>query len=140
MSWTRRLSRARRGGSGPLRRLSNQVGLQARHVDPRHPSPARRVSRIHRSPRREQAGRTRRDRAMPTALRKGSYRVFFYSSDGAEPPHVHVSRDGAQAKYWLDPVRLERSAGFRLAEELRIRRIISGEREYLIDAWHDFFD
>ena len=30
---------------------------------------------------------------MPTVLRSGPYRFFFYSGDGAEPPHVHVQRD-----------------------------------------------
>ncbi len=28
----------------------------------------------------------------PTVFREGPYRVFFYSGDKAEPPHVHVSR------------------------------------------------
>ena len=43
---------------------------------------------------------------MPTVLRRGPYRFFFYSSDRAEPPHVHVERDENLAKFWLDPVRL----------------------------------
>jgi len=36
---------------------------------------------------------------MPTALRSGSYRLFFYSSDAEEPPHVHVGRDENTAKF-----------------------------------------
>jgi hypothetical protein len=39
---------------------------------------------------------------MPTVLRRGPYRSFFYSSDRAEPPHVHVERDANLAKFWLD--------------------------------------
>jgi hypothetical protein len=35
---------------------------------------------------------------MPTVLREGAYRVFFYSADGAEPPHVHIERDAGLAK------------------------------------------
>ena len=53
---------------------------------------------------------------MPTVLRRGPYRFFFYSSDRAEPPHVHVERDENPAKFWLDPVRLQESGGFRGAE------------------------
>jgi len=53
---------------------------------------------------------------MPTVLRRGPYRFFFYSSDRAEPPHVHVERDENLAKFWLDPVRLHESGGFRGAE------------------------
>ena len=55
---------------------------------------------------------------MPTVLRVGPYRFFFYAGDGDEPPHVHVERDDSEAKIWLDPVRLERSGGFS-GKELR---------------------
>jgi hypothetical protein len=50
---------------------------------------------------------------MPTVLRNGPYRFFFYSADGGEPPHVHVQRDDMIAKFWLQPVRLDDSRGVR---------------------------
>ena len=53
---------------------------------------------------------------MPSALRVGPYRFFFYSADGADPSHVHVEREEKCAKFWLDPVRLETSGWFRRAE------------------------
>jgi hypothetical protein len=40
---------------------------------------------------------------MPTVLRSGPYRFFFYAGDGSEPPHVHVERDDSEAKFWLGP-------------------------------------
>src|SRR5262249_10497064 len=46
-------------------------------------------------------------RPMPTVLRDGPYRMFFYSADRGEPPHVHVVREAKEAKFWLNPVRLE---------------------------------
>ena len=49
-------------------------------------------------------------------LRTGPYRLFFYSGDGGEPRHVHVERDDNRAKFWLEPVRLQSSGGFRPAE------------------------
>jgi hypothetical protein len=49
---------------------------------------------------------------MPTVLRVGPYRLFFYSSDGGEPAHVHIERDPCVAKVWLEPVRLARSRGY----------------------------
>ena len=49
---------------------------------------------------------------MPTVLRVGSYRFFFYSADADEPPHIHVEQSGNAAKFWTDPVRLARSNGF----------------------------
>jgi hypothetical protein len=47
---------------------------------------------------------------MPTVLRVGGYRFFFYSADADEPPHIHVAREDNVAKFWLSPVRLVTSA------------------------------
>lgn len=53
---------------------------------------------------------------MPTVLRIGPYRFFFYSGDGGEPLHIHVEREDRIAKFWLNPVRLAKSGGFNRAE------------------------
>jgi hypothetical protein len=42
---------------------------------------------------------------------------------------VHVERDVCEAKFWLDPVRLERSRGFRSKEINRIRALVDEHRE-----------
>jgi hypothetical protein len=76
---------------------------------------------------------------MPTVLRVGPYRFFFYAGDGGEPPHVHVERDDGEAKFWLDPVRLERSRGFRGKEINRIRATVEEHRDRLLEGWHEFF-
>jgi hypothetical protein len=49
---------------------------------------------------------------MPTVLRSGPYRAFYYAGDRHEPPHVHIERYRSKAKYWLDPVTLQSSSGF----------------------------
>ena len=49
---------------------------------------------------------------MPTVLRVGPYRFFFYAGDHNEPPHVHIESGKKIAKFWLEPVRLQRSVGF----------------------------
>ncbi len=49
---------------------------------------------------------------MPTVKIIGPYRFHFYSSDHGEPAHVHVQRDEANAKFWLDSVRLDGSQRF----------------------------
>jgi hypothetical protein len=77
---------------------------------------------------------------MPTVLRVGPFRFFFYAGDGGEPPHVHVERDDSEAKFWLDPVRLERSHGFRGKEINRIRDLVEEHQEQLREGWHEFFD
>ncbi len=40
---------------------------------------------------------------MPTALRVGPYRFYFYSYDYGEPCHMHVDREHKSAKFWPDP-------------------------------------
>ena len=76
---------------------------------------------------------------MPTILRVGPYRFFFYSADGDEPPHVHVERDDSVAKFWIDPVRLDASGGFGRAELRDIERTVSENERTLLEAWHGFF-
>jgi hypothetical protein len=76
---------------------------------------------------------------MPTVLRSGPYRFFFYAGDGDEPAHVHVERDQCEAKFWLVPVRLERSGGFSAQELRRIEQIVTEHHQQLTDSWNDFF-
>ena len=50
---------------------------------------------------------------MPTTLRIGPYRFYFYSYNCGEPRHIHVDREKMSAKFWLDPdVSLAGNYGF----------------------------
>ncbi|MGB3239347.1 MAG: DUF4160 domain-containing protein [Geitlerinemataceae cyanobacterium] len=40
---------------------------------------------------------------MPRVLRIGVYRLYFYSHEPNEPPHIHIDRDSSSAKFWLEP-------------------------------------
>lgn len=77
--------------------------------------------------------------SMPTVLRVGPYRFFFYASDRDEPPHIHVERDDNVAKFWLDPVRLQSSGGFSRIEINRIERIVRDHQQDLLEAWNEYF-
>lgn len=61
---------------------------------------------------------------MPTILRSGAYRFFFYAGDGEEPRHVHVERDEKVAKFWLEPIGLQTNKGFNQAEIRAVCKII----------------
>ena len=76
---------------------------------------------------------------MPTVLRVGPYRYFFYAGDRDEPPHIHVEREGKIAKFWLEPVRLQKSGGFGRAEIGLILKIINQHHKQLVEAWHEYF-
>ena len=76
---------------------------------------------------------------MPTVLRVGPYRFFFYAGDRGEPRHMHVEREASRAKFWLEPVRLQESGGFRGAELNRLAALVAEHRDELVRAWDDYF-
>lgn len=76
---------------------------------------------------------------LPTILRLGGYRFFFYSNEGSEPPHIHVVHGEAVAKYWLEPVELAVSRRFRAHELSAMRDLVFENRQMLLEAWHDHF-
>lgn len=76
---------------------------------------------------------------MPTVLRSGPYRFFFYAGDRDEPAHVHVERDDCEAKFWLDPVWLERSRGFARKELHTIQALIEENQQHLLESWNEYF-
>ncbi|TAJ97052.1 DUF4160 domain-containing protein [bacterium] len=53
--------------------------------------------------------------------------------------HIHVERDDNIAKFWLDPVRLQRSGGFDPAEIGRILKLIQENHSKLVEAWDAYF-
>jgi len=77
---------------------------------------------------------------MPTVLRIGPYRFFFYSADGVEPPHIHIERDDKIAKFWLDPVRLQNSGGFNRKEISSIQNIVKEHQMEILEKWHEYFN
>jgi hypothetical protein len=76
---------------------------------------------------------------MPTVLRAGPYRFFFYAGDRDEPHHIHIERDDKVAKFWLDPIRLQSSGGFNRLELRHVYSIIEENREFLMEAWNEYF-
>ncbi|MBZ5533029.1 MAG: DUF4160 domain-containing protein [Acidobacteriia bacterium] len=76
---------------------------------------------------------------MPTVLRSGPYRFYFYSHEPNEPPHVHVDRDDLSAKFWLNPVALASNFGFNARELGLLQKIVETNREQLLEAWHGYF-
>ena len=73
---------------------------------------------------------------MPTVLRERGYRFFFYMADSLEPAHIHVERDDAAAKVWLDPLEFSFADGFRDHECSEILRITSAHLDEFLRAWY----
>lgn len=77
---------------------------------------------------------------MPTVLIIGPYRFFFYSGDREEPPHIHVERDNHTAKFWLQPVRLQNSGGFKSKNLSRIQDLAEENQAVFVEAWNEYFN
>lgn len=76
---------------------------------------------------------------VPTVLRSGPYRFYFYSHEPNEPPHVHADRDGKSAKFWLRPVSLALNLGFSAVELRRVQSIVQEHNQALLEAWNGHF-
>lgn len=76
---------------------------------------------------------------MPTKLRIGPFRFFFYSNEYGEPAHIHVQRDNMLAKFWLEPVSLASATRFPSKEIRKIRVLVIENRDLLLEAWNEHF-
>ena len=76
---------------------------------------------------------------MPTVLRIRGFRFFFFSLEGNEPPHIHVEQAERFTKFWLDPISLVKSRGFRSGELSEIQRIVEENQGFLMEKWNDYF-
>lgn len=76
---------------------------------------------------------------MPTVLTDGPYQFVFFSSDRAEPRHIHVKRDRQVVKFWLEPIALARNQGFADHELRVIERLVHQHLPALLRGWDEFF-
>ena len=76
---------------------------------------------------------------MPTLLIQHGQKFRFYSSDGQEPPHIHVLKDGKEAKVWLRDLAIAFNRGYNDRELRELMDIVAAHREEWIGAWNEFF-
>jgi hypothetical protein len=75
---------------------------------------------------------------MPTVLRSGPYRLYFYSHEPNEAPHVHIDRNDQSCKFWIEPVALARNLGFSAKELRDLERIVIDNQQRPLEAWHEY--
>jgi len=76
---------------------------------------------------------------MPTILRLGPFRFFFYSNENNEPAHIHIQRDKMLAKFWLNPIALASSTRFSSKELKQLEMLVIEHKKLLLEAWNDYF-
>ena len=65
---------------------------------------------------------------MPTVFNENGYKFFFFSNEGnpLEPCHIHVRKNGALAKFWVeDKCNIAENFGFTAKELNDISEIIN---------------
>ncbi len=76
---------------------------------------------------------------MPTVLRIGPFRFFFYSNENGESAHIHIQRERMLAKFWLQPVALASSTRFSPKELSKLESLVKENKEILLEAWNEYF-
>lgn len=78
---------------------------------------------------------------MPVVFRWKGFRFFFFSNEGdpREPLHIHVRRQGARAKFLVEPVSVAENYGFAAHELSELARVVDENRVLIERAWHEHF-
>jgi hypothetical protein len=77
---------------------------------------------------------------MPKVLFINGFSFFFYSNEGNEPPHIHVSKGDGEAKFWLVPlIELDDSEDFTVSELRFIREVLEQQQAVLLEKWNEYF-
>jgi hypothetical protein len=79
---------------------------------------------------------------MPTVFHERGFRFFFYSNEGnpREPAHVHVEKDGIEAKFWLRPqVQVAYNDGYDARTLRDLLWIVTANRERIEREWNEHF-
>ena len=78
--------------------------------------------------------------ALPTLHREAGYTFRFYAADSAEPPHVHVTGNGGEAKLWLvSGLGIVRGRRYTAEQRKKIVQITEEHRVEWLSAWRRFF-
>ena len=76
---------------------------------------------------------------MPTVLKIGAFKFYFYSHEPNEPPHIHIDRDNYSAKFWLEPVALAKNIGFSPRELRKLEKMVKENQTLILEAWYEYF-
>ncbi|MBX3043339.1 MAG: DUF4160 domain-containing protein [Candidatus Kapabacteria bacterium] len=76
---------------------------------------------------------------MPEVFRVEGFVFFFYANEGNEPIHIHVRKAGGYAKFWIMPVELDSSKGFKSSDLMKAEKLINENIEKIKEKWYNVF-
>jgi hypothetical protein len=78
----------------------------------------------------------------PVVFRLNGVKFHFFANEGSprEPVHIHASRPGCKAKFWLYPeVTVAYAKGYNRVELLALIAAVRSRRGEIESAWNEFF-
>ena len=67
---------------------------------------------------------------------KEGFRFGFFSNEGNEPPHVHVTKGDGMAKFWLkEEVELAECYNFKKQEVKRAWELVTKHKDEIVLQW-----
>lgn len=78
--------------------------------------------------------------SMPTIYRFEGFRFFFYSNEGNEPPHIHISKNDNEMKVWLHSLGVEFNFGFKKSEVRILLKIVKNNQKRFLLEWEKFYE
>lgn len=79
---------------------------------------------------------------MPTILRIGALKFFFYSNEGnpVKAPRIHVRGGGGEAKISLNEMnRVLLNSGYSATELRTVCNLVKKHHDVLMEAYHEYF-
>lgn len=74
---------------------------------------------------------------MPTILKIGPHRFYFFSKEGHERPHIHIETAENAAKFWLSPVELVWAVGYNSRELRKLRELVEEHAAVFVEKLHE---
>lgn len=76
---------------------------------------------------------------MPTVMKLYGFRFFFFSNEESRM-HIHIEREGLEAKIWLDSFEIASNYGFKSHELLIIQQLVKKYEKEFKKAWISHFN
>ena len=72
----------------------------------------------------------------PQVYRERGYIFVMYFNEGNEPPHVHVTHGDHTAKFWLDPLKLQKNYRCTKPELRAMRSMLQDNAAFFMEQWN----
>lgn len=79
---------------------------------------------------------------MPSIFTINGYKIFFWSNESGEPPHIHVAKipSANSTKIWLEPIKIAHNKSRIPQKDLnKILLWLKQNQKNILSAWHNYF-